>query len=91
MLSGVNQSFTDAFFESMSGFTTTGATIFTNVEAVPNGLLFWKTTTQWLGGMAIILMSIAVLPFLGIGGIRMFLFQRPPDFRLKSYIQILKR
>lgn len=77
MLSGVAQSFTDAFFESMSGFTTTGATIFTNVEAVPNGLLFWRATTQWLGGMAIILMSIAVLPFLGIGGMQLFISEAP--------------
>lgn len=77
MLSGAVPDFTDAFFESMSGFTTTGATIFTNVESVPNGLLFWRATTQWFGGMAIILMSIAVLPFLGIGGMQLFISEAP--------------
>ncbi len=61
-LSGGIQSFTDAFFETMSGFTTTGATILTNIDAMPKGLLFWRSVTQWLGGMGIIVLSMAILP-----------------------------
>ena len=55
-------SFTDAFFESISGFTTTGATIFTDIESLPHGILFWRSLTQWLGGIAIITLSFYVLP-----------------------------
>jgi len=55
-------SFTDAFFESISGFTTTGATIFTDIESLPKGILFWRSLTQWLGGIAIISLSFYVLP-----------------------------
>jgi trk system potassium uptake protein len=54
--------FTDAFFESISGFTTTGATIFTNVESLPHGILFWRSLTQWIGGIAIITLAFYVLP-----------------------------
>ena len=63
---------TDAFFESVSGFTTTGATVLGNVEALPDSLLFWRALTQWVGGMGIILLGIAVLPLLGIGGIELY-------------------
>ena len=55
-------SFTDAFFESVSGFTTTGATIFTEVESLSHGLLFWRSITQWLGGLGFIMISLSVLP-----------------------------
>ena len=61
-------SFVDAYFESMSGFTTTGATVITNIEAWPKSLLFWRSFTHWLGGLGIILLLIIVLPFLGAGG-----------------------
>lgn len=64
LLSGSIKSFTDAFFESISGFTTTGATIFTNIEAVPHGILFWRSLTQWLGGIGIIIISLSFLPIL---------------------------
>ena len=64
--------FTDAFFETMSGFTTTGATILKDIEAVPPGLLFWRSMTHWLGGMGIIVLSLAILPILGIGGMQLF-------------------
>ena len=57
-------SFTDAFFETMSGFTTTGASILTNIEALPHGLLFWRSMTHWIGGMGIIVLSLAVLPII---------------------------
>ncbi|MEL6592039.1 MAG: potassium transporter TrkG, partial [Bacteroidota bacterium] len=63
------QSFTDAFFETMSGFTTTGATIMgENIEDLPKGLHFWRAMTHWIGGMGIIVLTIAILPLLGIGG-----------------------
>jgi trk system potassium uptake protein TrkH len=58
----------DAYFETASGFTTTGATILRDVEALPNGILFWRSFTHWLGGMGILLLTIALLPMLGIGG-----------------------
>ena len=58
---------TDAFFETMSGFTTTGATILTDIEALPHGLLFWRSMMQWLGGMGIVVLSLAILPMFGAG------------------------
>ena len=72
MLSGATASYTDAFFETISGFTTTGATIFADVEALPRGVLFWRSLTHWLGGMGIILLSLAILPFLGVGGMQLY-------------------
>jgi len=72
LLSQTIPSFTDAFFETMSGFTTTGASILTNVESMPHGLLFWRSMTHWLGGMGIIVLSLAILPLLGIGGMQLF-------------------
>jgi len=62
LISGSITSFGDAFFESMSGCTTTGATILTNIESMPHGILFWRSLTQWLGGMGIILISLSVFP-----------------------------
>lgn len=70
-------SFTDAVFESVSGFTTTGASILTNVEAQPKGLLFWRSLTHWLGGMGIIVLTIAILPFLGVGGMQLYKAEVP--------------
>lgn len=64
--------FTDAIFETISGFTTTGATVLNNIEAMPHGLLFWRSMTHWLGGMGIIVLSIAILPLLGIGGMQLY-------------------
>ena len=61
----------DAFFESASGFTTTGSTVMVNLEAAPKGLLLWRSMTQWIGGMGIILFTIAILPLLGIGGMQL--------------------
>ncbi|MCB1172191.1 MAG: TrkH family potassium uptake protein [Leptospiraceae bacterium] len=65
-------SFTDAFFETMSGFTTTGASILNNIENMPHGLLFWRSMTHWLGGMGIIVLTLAVLPLLGVSGAQLF-------------------
>lgn len=77
MIYGAVPNFTDAFFETMSGFTTTGATILTDIEVVPAGLLFWRSLTQWLGGMGIIVLSLAILPILGIGGMQLFAAEVP--------------
>lgn len=70
-------SFTNAFFESTSGYTTTGATIINNVEALPKGILFWRSLMHWIGGMGIIVLAIAILPLLGIGGMQLFLAEAP--------------
>ena len=77
LLSGFIPSLADAFFETMSGFTTTGASILVNIEMLPHGLLFWRSLTHWLGGMGIIVLSIAILPFLGVGGMQLFKAEVP--------------
>jgi trk system potassium uptake protein TrkH len=81
--------FVDAVFESVSGFTTTGASILTNIEAVSKGLLFWRSFIQWLGGMGIIVLSVAILPFIGVGGMQLYKAEVPspvPD-KLKPRIR----
>jgi trk system potassium uptake protein TrkH len=81
--------FVDAFFESVSGFTTTGSSILTDIEAVSKGLLFWRSFIQWLGGMGIIVLSVAILPFLGVGGMQLYKAEVPspvPD-KLKPRIR----
>jgi trk system potassium uptake protein len=77
LFAGVVESPVAAFFESVSGFTTTGATIFGDIEALPRGILLWRALTQWLGGMGIIVLGIAVLPFLGVGGMQLFRAEVP--------------
>ena len=69
--------YTDAFFETMSGFTTTGATIMTDIEALPRGILLWRSLTHWMGGMGIIVLSLAVVPFLGVRGMEMYKAEVP--------------
>ncbi len=76
-ISGVIPSITDSFFESMSGFTTTGATVVTSIETMPHGILFWRCLTHWIGGMGIILLSLAILPLLGVGGLQLFKAEVP--------------
>ena len=71
-ISQLTPNFTDAFFESMSGITTTGCSILQNVEIAPKGLLFWRSMMQWLGGMGIIVFSIALLPLIGGGAAQLF-------------------
>lgn len=81
--------FSDCVFESVSGFTTTGASVLTNIEAAPRGLLFWRSLTHWLGGMGIIVLSLAILPFLGVGGMQLYKAEVPgpaPD-KLKPRIK----
>ncbi len=70
-------SFTDAFFESVSGFTTTGSSILTNIEATPLSILMWRSFIQWLGGMGIIVLTLAILPFLGVGGMQLYKAEVP--------------
>ena len=77
VLHGNIPSFIDALFESMSGFTTTGSTILTDIEILPKSLLFWRSMTHWLGGMGIILLTLAILPLLGIGGMQLFQAEVP--------------
>ena len=81
--------FVDAVFESVSGFTTTGSSILTNIEAMSKGLLLWRSLIQWLGGMGIIVLSVAILPFLGVGGMALYKAEVPspvPD-KLKPRIR----
>ncbi|WP_027182998.1 TrkH family potassium uptake protein [Desulfovibrio inopinatus] len=80
---------TDCLFESISGFSTTGASVLTDIEAVPRGILFWRSLTHFLGGMGIIVLSIAILPFLGVGGMQLYKAEVPgpiPD-KLKPRIK----
>ena len=71
-VSGYIPSYADAYFETMSGFTTTGATIIDDIEAMPHGLLFWRSLTQWIGGLGIVFFTVAVLPIFGVGEVQLF-------------------
>ena len=82
VLGGVFDSYTDAFFETMSGFTTTGATVLgggdnPNIEEIPHSFLFWRSLTHWIGGMGIIVLTLAILPILGVGGMQLFKAEVP--------------
>jgi trk system potassium uptake protein TrkH len=77
IFTGSIPSYTDAFFETISGFTTTGASILNDIESHSHGVLFWRSLTQWLGGMGIIVLSLAILPLLGIGGMQLFVAEVP--------------
>jgi trk system potassium uptake protein TrkH len=82
VLSGVLESYTDAFFETMSGFTTTGATILggartPSIEEIPNAFLFWRSLAHWMGGMGIIVLTLAILPLLGVGGMQLYKAEVP--------------
>jgi trk system potassium uptake protein TrkH len=89
LFSGAMSSPIDACFETMSGFTTTGATILPALEHLPQSILFWRALTHWLGGMGIIVMSLAILPMLGVGGMQLFKAEVPGPTadRLKPRIQ----
>ena len=89
LISGAVTSPLNAVFETMSGFTTTGSTILTDIEALPQSLLFWRSLTHWLGGMGIIVLSLAILPMLGVGGMQLFKAEVPGPTadRLKPRIQ----
>lgn len=77
LFSGTFTNFSDAFFESVSGLTTTGASVLNDIEAVPAGILFWRSLTQWIGGMGIIVLMVAIFPLLGIGGVELFVAEAP--------------
>ncbi len=88
-LSGILPSYTDAFFEAMSGVTTTGATVLRDIESLPDGIMFWRSFSQWLGGMGIIVLTAALLPLFGVGGLQILNAEAPgPTFeRLVPRIQ----
>ena len=77
LFSGAISSVANAFFETISGYTTTGATILGEIETLPKSILFWRSTTHWIGGMGIIVLAIAILPLLGIGGMQLFAAEAP--------------
>ncbi|MCB0457329.1 MAG: TrkH family potassium uptake protein [Flavobacteriaceae bacterium] len=77
IFTGAIPGFTNAFFETMSGYTTTGASILSDIEIIPKGVLFWRSITHWIGGMGIIVLAIAILPLLGIGGMQLFAAEAP--------------
>lgn len=89
LFSGAIPGIIDAVFETMSGFTTTGATILTSIEGLPESILLWRALTHWLGGMGIIVLSLAILPMLGVGGMQLFKAEvpGPTTDRLKPRIQ----
>lgn len=89
VLSGAIPSYLDAVFETMSGFTTTGSSILVQIEVLPPSVLFWRALTHWLGGMGIIVLSLAILPMLGVGGMQLFKAEvpGPTTDRLKPRIQ----
>lgn len=77
LFSGAVPDVTNAFFETVSGYTTTGASIIDDIEVMPEGILFWRSLTHWIGGMGIIVLAIAILPLLGIGGMQLFSAEAP--------------
>ncbi|MDN5324160.1 MAG: trk/ktr system potassium uptake protein [Clostridia bacterium] len=77
LLSKTFNSISDAIFETMSGFTTTGASVLTDIEILPHGILFWRSLTHWLGGMGIVVLFVAILSSIGIGGLQMFRAESP--------------
>lgn len=88
IISGSVDNFTDAFFETMSGFTTTGATILSDIETIDKSILYWRSLTQWIGGMGIIVLSLAILPILGIGGMQLFMAEVPGPTKEKLHPRI---
>ncbi len=88
LVSGSIPNITNAFFETMSGFTTTGSTILNDIESLPKSILFWRSMTQWIGGMGIIVLTIAILPLLGIGGMELFIAESPGPTKDKIHPRI---
>lgn len=77
LLTGSIPSPTSAFFETLSGFTTTGATVVSSIDVLPRGIVLWRSQTQWMGGMGIIVLSVAILPLLGVGGMQLLQAEIP--------------
>ncbi len=94
LLSGSITGLTDAFFETVSGFTTTGASLVPDPSSLPHGILMWRSTTQWLGGMGVIVLSLAILPLLGTGGVQLAKAESPgpePDRLTPRFRDTAKR
>ena len=85
MIGGYINNLTDAFFETVSGFTTTGATILDDVEVLPHGILFWRSLTQWIGGLGIVFFTIAILPSLVGGSVKVFAAEATGPIRTKMH------
>jgi trk system potassium uptake protein TrkH len=77
ILSGSISDIPSAFFETISGYTTTGASILNDIEALPAGIMLWRSMTQWIGGMGIIVLTVALLPLFGVGGVELFMAEAP--------------
>jgi len=90
LISGSVPSFVDAFFETMSGFTTTGASVIADVESLPHGILFWRSLTQWMGGMGIIVLTLALIPSLKIAGMKLFRAEVPGPTKDKVVPGVVK-
>ena len=88
MFTGSIPAFTDAFFETMSGFTTTGATILQDIEALPNSILFWRMMTHWVGGLGIVFFTAAVFPMFGLNDINLFSAESVGPIRSKLHPRI---
>ncbi|HRP60905.1 MAG TPA: potassium transporter TrkG, partial [Vicingus sp.] len=88
IISGAIPNIANAFFETVSGLTTTGASILNNIEEIPKGILFWRSLTQWIGGMGIIVLTIAILPLLGVGGMELFASEAPGPTKDKIHPRI---
>ena len=88
VLSSSIPGYSNAFFETISGLTTTGASILNDIEALPKGILFWRSMTQWIGGMGIIVLTIAILPLLGVGGMELFASEAPGPTKDKIHPRI---
>lgn len=87
-ISGYIPAFTDSFFETMSGFTTTGASILNDIEALPHSLLFWRSMTHWIGGLGIVFFTVAILPIFGMGDINLFAAESVGPMRAKLHPRI---
>tara|TARA_B110000116_G_C16788563_1_gene562417 strand:- start:36 stop:1502 length:1467 start_codon:yes stop_codon:yes gene_type:complete len=88
LLSGAFNGITNVFFETISGLTTTGSSILDNIEKMPKSILFWRSMTQWIGGMGIIVLTIAILPLLGVGGMELFASEAPGPTKDKIHPRI---
>ena len=88
MFTGSIPGFTDAFFETMSGFTTTGATILQDIEALPKSILFWRMMTHWVGGLGIVFFTVAVFPIFGLNDINLFSAESVGPIRSKLHPRI---
>ncbi|MCB9261665.1 MAG: TrkH family potassium uptake protein [Flavobacteriales bacterium] len=88
IVSGTIPSFSSAFFETVSGYTTTGSSVLTDIEGVHKGILLWRSLTQWMGGMGIIVLTVAILPILGVGGMQLFMAESPGPSTSKLHPRI---